>query len=311
MSAIERIRAAAAKTNQSLGASTPQMGNEDSDSDSDSSRSQSYDPSSSVHHPSSSQTNAALQRDKDERDDDEEEGDEDHQPVNHDDSYSTDGGSSILSGVDSITDEDGLINGELKNVELLPDEIVAFKNAFSHNGDNNNHDHHNNDNDDDGNGHVSDDGQSVGSSQTGVSSLGAMHEARGGQDDYLDDESDGQSIQSQESQISHQENVGHGQLKEQQQQNNINENNDENNTDVSDEDESGSESGSESESDDDGFDWVEGFDKNHQLYYYFNKHTQESRWEKPPEGYKPHDPNEESGSEESGSEEEDSEDEGE
>mmetsp|Transcript_25044 Transcript_25044/g.29619 ORF Transcript_25044/g.29619 Transcript_25044/m.29619 type:complete len:2121 (-) Transcript_25044:168-6530(-) len=77
MSAIERIRAAAAKTNQSLGASTPQMGNEDSDSDSDSSRSQSYDPSSSVHHPSSSQTNAALQRDKDERDDDEEEGDDD------------------------------------------------------------------------------------------------------------------------------------------------------------------------------------------------------------------------------------------
>ena len=65
---------------------------------------------------------------------------------------------------------------------------------------------------------------------------------------------------------------------------------------------SGEGSGSEDEDDEPAYDWVEGWDPNHQLFYYFNVHTQGSQWVKPEDGnYKPYNPEEFESTEDEGS----------
>lgn len=130
--------------------------------------------------------------------------------------------------------------------EMRPDEVEAFKKAFVPGHEDS--------------GEYEDDTGSVGSSRSGVSSLGAM-------EGHFEENGVRQEVEAGEE---------------------------------SDGEEDDEESGSEDE-DSEEFEWIEGFDPTHNLYYYFNVHTQESIWVKPDGPYKPYDPNEFAG-EDSGSE---------
>jgi len=74
-----------------------------------------------------------------------------------------------------------------------------------------------------------------------------------------------------------------------------------NGSDPSEESSSSGESESEDEDEPD-YEFVEGWDPNHELFYYFNVRTQASQWVKPPEGtFKPYNPEEFESTEDEGS----------